>query len=371
MSDSPKIVEAVDSLAYDPPQSLWQYVQSVANPIELDAIRVKIGDDLVEESLELHAEIDNLLEIWRDYRHETEQNLHNIRSSNQKKLLEPANVRNTLKREIELFVKQLRDQYKMETDRFNSQILQNHNLTVINYVMNVKSDKIVNVTSGPVERPKSSRSRLGFDTPTITKAKKSSALNEDIETIEQDKINFIDIDLVAEKIRTMLAIEIDQLKSDIEFLIDCLDKEKDYRTISTEVIREPTIYELKDERNKLESDLLSCKNLVKISKLPSSVSATNSNRSINSPVMNSRASPPTSAGSAKSVTSVRSLSKQRVTLKPNIVNTAQNAAKLKLDLLGNNSSCVDLNLSPSSSINSNKTSSSVQKFRKMVLESRD
>lgn len=371
MSDSPKIVEAVDTLAYEPPQSLWQYIQSLANPVELDAIRLKIGVGLVEESLELHAEIDNLLEIWRDYRQETEQNLLNIRSSSHKKLLEPANVRNTLKREIELFVNQLRDQYKMDSNKFTSQILLNHNLNVINYVMNVKSDKIVNVTSGPVERPKSSRSRLGLDTPMVSRANISSALDQNMDTIDQEKINFIDIDLVAEKIRNVLVIEIEQLKSDIEFLIDCLDREKDYRAMSVQVMKEPTIYELKDERNKLESDLLSCKNLVKISKLPSNVSATNSNRSINSPVMSSRASPPSSAGSVKSVTSVRSVSKQRITLKPSIVNTAQNAAKLKLDLKGNNSSCVDLNSSASSTINTSKTSSSVQKFRKMVLESRD
>ncbi|RNA27967.1 coiled-coil domain-containing 24-like [Brachionus plicatilis] len=266
MNDSPNMMDAVDLLAYDPPPSLWQYVQSLANRAELDAIRQKIGHDLVEESLELHAEIDNLLEIWRDYRHETEQSLHNIRSNAHKKLLEPANV-------------------------------------------------------------------------------------------------------VAEKIGVMFQTEIAQLKKDIDFLMDCLDREKEYRTVCSQVIREPTIYELKDERNKLESDLLSCKNLVKISKLPSSVSATRSNRSINSPVMNSRASPPSSAGSARSVTSVasvRSESKHRsAVLKPSIVNTAQSVSKLKLDLIKSNSSSVDLNSSSSSSINTANKTSSVQKFRQM------
>ncbi|CAF0751090.1 unnamed protein product [Brachionus calyciflorus] len=385
MSDeSVCILEPPDTWAYEPPESIWHFIKSLANQQEIDVIENKIGSSLIEESLDLHAEIDTLLEIWRDYRHETERTLLTYRQpQNPKKNLEPANVRNTLKKEIALFLNQLRQQYKMDHTKFNAQILKNnHNLNVINYVLGTPVNKNEDLLNE--DRPRTSRSRLGFDTPLIPRPRTKQQLNEQIENLPEDKINFVDIDTIVDKIQTILNDEIKQLKDDIEFLMDCLDKESEFRIKTSGMLKEPSINELKEERKKLESDLLNCKNVVKISGLPTSVSAINSNRSIS----RITPSPPGSASSMRSLNSVKSVQSvksvrsvssnktltHRVVKAPlTIVSPSQNVSKLKLDLIQRNnsaSSSIDLTSSSSSSM-ANGQSSSARKFRQMVLESRE
>jgi hypothetical protein len=170
---------------YEPPESLWQLVQAVANERELDVIKRVVGESLVETSLDLHAEIDTLLEIWRDYRHETVQGLNRLRQSKRdltNNLPEPPNQRETLKKEIAFFVKQLRETFNDNGDRFASKILsKNHNLSVINYVLNTdqsftsptsSTSTLVNGNDngaevGVVRRPGSSLGRDGLETPTM------------------------------------------------------------------------------------------------------------------------------------------------------------------------------------------------------------
>lgn len=172
---------------YQPPDSLWQLIKSLANEKELDVIKSVIGESLVETSIDLHNEIDSLLEIWRDYRNETLITLDRLRRDRVSvKLAEPANVRDNLKQEIGLYVKQLREHFRNDETKFRRQITANeHNVRVINYVMNsgalastnTSNETLYDVRSGDskVVRPKSSvRRDTGRETPIVSARGRSS-----------------------------------------------------------------------------------------------------------------------------------------------------------------------------------------------------
>jgi hypothetical protein len=183
---------------YEPPESLWQLIKSVAEERELDSIKSIIGESLIETSIDLHNEIDSLLEIWRDYRNETYMQLNKSNGNSKLNgigggggLPEPPNIRETIKKEIAFFVRQMREQHKTEAT-FCRQIASNkHNLNVINYVLNstlstatIDNSKIntdsefgqnmINsisrgASTGPRERPPSTIDRrTGMETPLIS-----------------------------------------------------------------------------------------------------------------------------------------------------------------------------------------------------------
>ena len=56
---------------YTPPESLWTVIELYAPTVELSEIKYIIGDDLVEQSNELFAEVQMLLDIWELEAHST------------------------------------------------------------------------------------------------------------------------------------------------------------------------------------------------------------------------------------------------------------------------------------------------------------
>jgi hypothetical protein len=53
---------------YDKPPSTWKTLSTSLKPAERDYVKSYLGHALVEQCEEIEGEIDNLLEIWRDYR---------------------------------------------------------------------------------------------------------------------------------------------------------------------------------------------------------------------------------------------------------------------------------------------------------------
>ena len=164
--------------AYTPPDSLWQFIKSIAEPPELDTIKERIGSSLLETNGDLHNEVDSLLEIWRDFRTETVSSPSGRRSGGA--LPEAPNIRQTLKKEISFFVAQMREQCRTE-DTFCRQIVNNkHNLHVINYVLNStatpsrsKSYSLGSASESGggrsvFERPPSSLNAYGQETPLVS-----------------------------------------------------------------------------------------------------------------------------------------------------------------------------------------------------------
>ena len=196
VSDTEPLVYTAEP--YEPPESLWQLIKSIANERELDVIKSIIGQAVIESSIDLHNEIDTLLEIWRDYRNETMVSLNQIKQNMNKStnLPEPPNIRDTLKKEIRFFVTQMREVYR-EEDKFCKQIVaNNHNLNVINYALNSNSSSTETVydlnqsklnlkmnlkrssSTGhmTLERPQTSvNKRTGIETPIIVSTSRVSA----------------------------------------------------------------------------------------------------------------------------------------------------------------------------------------------------
>ena len=115
--------------SYEPPDFLWDLVEKSTPEHEREEIKRMLGEDLVDQSIELHEEVifcliiisrDNvlfidfslkvnlLLGIWRDYRDETE----DIMSKSSCRLPEPPAARDRLKQEIKFFVESIREKMK-------------------------------------------------------------------------------------------------------------------------------------------------------------------------------------------------------------------------------------------------------------------
>lgn len=54
---------------YDKPISTWKTLSTSLNPAERDYVKFYLGQALIEQCEEIEGEIENLLEIWRDYRY--------------------------------------------------------------------------------------------------------------------------------------------------------------------------------------------------------------------------------------------------------------------------------------------------------------
>lgn len=403
--------------AYEASESLWSIIKQNVNESELDAIKSAIGESLIDTTLELHNEIETLLEIWRDYREETTQNINKVRNSISNKALlpEPPDMRERLIKEITFFVKQMRLEKAENEAQFQRQLINNnHNLEIIHYALNntpefADTSQLNTRTKTSLTRPLSSlSSRSGLETPIMSnrlkseKSTYSTKINESLENFET-KLNCIQIDEIVESLRDKFEDEKQNLLKDIEFLYECIDKESEYRDDVKRGIKEPTINELKEERKKLENDLLSNgTSLSRISRPSSNNSISSINFSIKSPspTPSSRLNSPnttrippklqTGLISDRRSISVKSLIpsnrdiETKIHIVPNINNnkTPLKAAEpFKTGLSTTRTNSVASALSNQSSLLSQATATSssrlaarqnaAARFRKMVLDSRD
>jgi hypothetical protein len=298
---------------YEPPDSLWRLISEICIECELDVIKKRIGTTIVEQSIDLHGEIDTLLDIWRDYSAETmsviESNNH-PRPKATNSLHEPANARQTLKKEIGLFVSQLRDQYNGNDELFRAQMLRNkHDVNVIDYALNGEANisRHASRSSSYVESNGQSRrasSVANTQTPLMHNAssrgdglrsrqriryrsesrfeptyKLDIISSDESVVVDEQKLNYLQIDDIAERLAELLTAECAQMLVDIELIHECLENEREFRYRSTQppkLSREPSIGQLREERRKLEEDLLctKVKNQAQISRLSTASDST-------------------------------------------------------------------------------------------------
>nr|XP_054764779.1 coiled-coil domain-containing protein 24-like [Lytechinus pictus] len=310
--------------AYEKPLSLWRLVEELVSPGERPDIRDILGSSLIEQSLELHEEVDNLLSIWQDYRADTDDD---IPASPVNLLPEPPGMRENLKTHIRMLLECVREKAK-EEGRDVDGVLSRHNSDILDYV----NDELPRNTSPGLgfQRPGSSRSsRDGRETPMrMTPSSDSdgmsatSTVSDQVDAVK-DQLNILRIDEVTNQLRSMLEDEISQLLKDSVFLQGCLEDESDYRSQSrmSIVSREPSIQELKEERKKLEKEVQSAPPPISVGVMNSvrtrNRSLPNSpNRRLPSPLSPTtsgsaklRPSPPPSAGSAGRVAPVKAIHK--------------------------------------------------------------
>lgn len=243
-----------DPGAYIPPLSLWQLVEQHVSPNEQQEIKNMLGDSLVDQTLELRDEINLLLEIWQDYREETDS-----KTQDTPRLAEPPHVRERLIQEICFLAESVKEKALMKGMDLPA-VLSRHNSEVLEYAQETQRSG----SSLGSARPLTARSSDGRQTPLSPKSEANSrqslstTISGDVSSAN-DKLNFLEFNDVCKRLRSTLEKEMEQLERDITFLHGCLDDEASVRSCggTPALSREPTITDLREERSLLEKELLS------------------------------------------------------------------------------------------------------------------
>ncbi|XP_076441163.1 coiled-coil domain-containing protein 24-like [Babylonia areolata] len=247
-----------DPWAYTPPLSLWGLVQQSVSPGEQDEIKSMLGTSLVETTLDLHNEVQMLLEIWKDCKEESESENHHLLP-----LAEPPHVRERLIQEICFLAESVREK-SASKGMDPSALLSRHNFHVLDYAQDTKRCG----SSLGSARPHSARSSDDRHTP-LTSAQHGhshlaldSAITEEVSSANK-KLNYLQFDEVCNRLRETLTKEMEQLETDVAFLHACLTDTLDDPTDGSTLAlsREPTLTDLREERSLLEKDLLSTESL--------------------------------------------------------------------------------------------------------------
>lgn len=240
-----------DLQAYQPPISLWKLVKQYVPEHEREEIKNMLGESLIDQSLELHEEIETLLDIWRDYREETA----HVKPVSQ--LPEPPGLRDRLVQEIQFFVDSVKEKAKHQGVNADK-ILSRHNSDILDYALDTQRPDSARPSSRLTARGNDGRETPMICSPTCSdRTSEASILSEEVEAMNE-KLNVLKFDEVVSHLRCTLEEEVEMLLRDISFLQNCLDDEATFRAESSGTLtREPTLTELKEERSTLEKELLS------------------------------------------------------------------------------------------------------------------
>lgn len=244
--------------AFEIRPSLWRLVEEFVPETERLEIKEALGEDLVDETLDLQKEASTLLEIWQDYREETEkEEREQALKKHLSRLPEPPMIRDNLKKEIKMFVEMLQQRAK-EEGRNASSILSKEESNIVEYVFDNKASRPSSSSSRPstAHSSRDGRQTPMRATPSSDGSRCTSSLSDHLESMN-DKLNALEIDRITDHLRQLLVEEKEGLLGDIAFLQDCLMDESDYRdSITSSPDPEPTLRDLRDLGTKLEKELL-------------------------------------------------------------------------------------------------------------------
>ncbi|XP_069498409.1 coiled-coil domain-containing protein 24 [Ambystoma mexicanum] len=247
----------------EPPPSLWKLVEEYVPQSERSEIRKILGEAAVDLSLELHAEVETLLELLRELR-STSASPHQ-HSSSWSVLADPPAIKDMVKQEIRMLLFSVRQKARKE-GRDENQAVARYNPNVVNFVMSAgrsgsavsRRTSTIGRISGPEvpRRPRtgSCTSIGGGESRTISSLSTGSSLGDDLEDLKE-KFNVSDIDGVVAHLQTVLEDECRSLEKDIAFLQNCLEEEHSHPAEMMAPMAEPSLTELKEERRVIEQDL--------------------------------------------------------------------------------------------------------------------
>ncbi|XP_065833828.1 coiled-coil domain-containing protein 24-like [Oscarella lobularis] len=225
--------------AFQPVPSLWSLILDHVDASEVEEIKERLGESLVDETIDLRAEVNSLQSIWTEYRKETDDLEKAANAVSLASVLpEPPAIRDRLKQEVQFFVTNLRQKAKDE-GRDDKRLLANCNTRVIDYAL---------------EATKGDGSCCRIATPSSDTSSRASNLSDQIEVV-QHQLNVADIDVVTDHIRSALEEECAQLKSDIHFLQTSLEEEITYRDdVKSSMQPPPSLKELRECSRMLEQE---------------------------------------------------------------------------------------------------------------------
>ena len=229
-------MNGLTEVPYEPPCSVWEILVSILPSSEHDIVKKFLGDSLVEQASDLHDEVKSLLEIWEYVTYE---------SPKKNLLLDQSAVKDRLIKEVSLLLDVLRDRASQEGKSLED-FLQKHNSKVLDFCSSPS-------TSRPSSARRSTTSSSGRQTPIMAvdcaKADRVESYNNQVESklkALQPKLRFLEMREITSVLRQMLHREVAQLKEDITFLQRCLENPDE----------EPSLGEIREERNRLESRIL-------------------------------------------------------------------------------------------------------------------
>ncbi|XP_031564912.1 uncharacterized protein LOC116300225 [Actinia tenebrosa] len=246
---------------FDIQPSLWRLIEEFVAEPERPEIKEVIGEGLIDETIVLHEEATSLLDIWRDYRDETEKEEKNLALNRHlSSLPEPPMMRENLKKEIMMFVEML--QQKNNGSQV-SKILNHKDESIVDYVLETRSN------SSQSQRPSTASSRpstamsssSGRQTPLRVTPRSdasscASSVSNQLESMNES-LNALEIDRIVEHLRGLFVDEKNRLNDDIAFLQDCLFEESDYRQqVLSTPDPEPSLKDLRELGTKLEKEIL-------------------------------------------------------------------------------------------------------------------
>lgn len=254
--------------AFESRTSLWRLIEEFVPESERLEIKEALGEDLVDETLDLQNEASTLLEIWQDYRDETDkEEREQALQRHLNRLPEPPMIRENLKKEIKMFVEMLQ-QRAHEEGRNSPSILSKEESRIVEYVFENTAPRPSSSSSRPstAQSSRDGRQTPMRATPSSDGSRCTSSLSDHLDSMN-DKLKALEIDRITDHLRQLLLEEKEALLGDIGFLQDCLMEESGYRDqITSPVESEPSLKDLRDLGTKLEKELLH--NVTPVAKQP-------------------------------------------------------------------------------------------------------
>ncbi|XP_067846210.1 coiled-coil domain-containing protein 24 isoform X2 [Heptranchias perlo] len=209
---------------YEQPPSLWKLIEECVPVSERNEIREILGKTAVDLSLDLHAEVATLLEIWRLMR-ATSLTLSQSQASHAVLPEAPA-IKDLLRQEIQLLLLNIQKKAHKE-GRDENDALSSYNPDVVSFALGQ------NKTGSTLNRPASAESLK--DKWMVLRSSQTGRSSENERSILQEESN--------------------TLEKHIQFLQECLEEEHKYSLNLMTQSAVPSIAELKEERKILERDL--------------------------------------------------------------------------------------------------------------------
>ncbi|XP_068098635.1 coiled-coil domain-containing protein 24 [Hyperolius riggenbachi] len=235
----------------EPPPSLWRLVEDQVPMSERAEFKRILGDAAVDLSLDLHTEIEVLLELWREIRSTSPSSFQSPPSSCSI-LADPPVIKEMVTQEIRMLLLSVRSKARHQ-GLDEDQALSKYNSKVVSYVMGPgQPESRARSREGGWSRPQSA-SRGGNERP-VSALSTGSSIEDDLEEL-RDKLKISDIDEVVRHLQSLLEDECQTLKKDIAFLQQRLEEESLYGEDLQMLLPEPSLTELKEERRILEKDL--------------------------------------------------------------------------------------------------------------------
>ncbi|KAJ7375867.1 Coiled-coil domain-containing protein 24 [Desmophyllum pertusum] len=240
--------------------SLWRLIEEFVPESERLEIKEALGEDLVDETLDLQNETSTLLEIWQDYREETDkEEKEQALQRHLNRLPEPPMIRENLKKEVKMFVEMLHQRAREEGRNTAASVLSQEESNIVEYVFDNTAARPSSSSSRPstAHSSRDGRQTPMRATPSSDGSRCTSSLSDHLDSMN-DKLNALEIDRITDHLRQLLLEEKEGLLGDIAFLQDCLMEESDYRehVTSPSGPRNQSLRDLRDLGTKLEKELL-------------------------------------------------------------------------------------------------------------------